>query len=131
MSSADECLSSESPSEKRFVRRTSLSSSIFSFRPAGRAGRTQPGECYRLFTRCHERLFFLDFPQAEMVTSRLDNIYLQGKLLNITDVKSFLQDALDPPSSEAVEHAERFLVDIGALLVENNQLTPMGRILAQ
>lgn len=66
-----------------------------------------------------------------MVTSRLDNIYLQGKLLNITDVKSFLQDALDPPSTEAVEHAERFLVDIGALLVENNQLTPMGRILAQ
>ncbi|CAF3293837.1 unnamed protein product, partial [Rotaria sp. Silwood2] len=42
----------------------------------GRAGRTQPGECYRLFTRCNERLSFVNFPQAEMITSRLDNIYL-------------------------------------------------------
>lgn len=66
-----------------------------------------------------------------MVTSRLDNIYLQAKLLNITDVKAFLQDALDPPSSEAIEHAERFLYDIGALVSHTNELTPMGRILAQ
>jgi len=97
----------------------------------GRAGRTQPGECYRLFTRCNQRLFFTDFPQSEMITSRLDNIYLQAKLLNITSVKTFLQDALDPPSIEAVEHAEKFLYDIGALNSVTNQLTPIGRILAQ
>lgn len=97
----------------------------------GRAGRTQPGECYRLFTRCNQRLFFADFPQSEMITSRLDNIYLQAKLLNITNVKAFLQDALDPPSFEAVEHAEKFLYDIGALNSSTNQLTPIGRILAQ
>lgn len=97
----------------------------------GRAGRTQPGECYRLFTRCHERLFFVDFSPAEMITSRLDNIYLQAKLLNIHDVKSFLQDALDPPSTEAIEHAEKFLYDIGGLSFPSNELTPTGRILAQ
>lgn len=97
----------------------------------GRAGRTQPGECYRLFTRCNQRLFFEDFLQSEMVTSRLDNIYLQAKLLNISNVKTFLQDALDPPSAEAIEHAEKFLYDIGALTSATNQLTPIGRILAQ
>ncbi|CAF1151787.1 unnamed protein product [Adineta steineri] len=96
----------------------------------GRAGRTQPGECYRLFTRCNERLSFIDFPQAEMITSRLDNIYLQAKLFDITDVKTFLQDALDPPSIEAIEHAEKFLYDIGALISNTNELTSMGRILA-
>jgi HrpA-like RNA helicase len=66
-----------------------------------------------------------------MITSRLDNIYLQAKLLNITNVKTFLQDALDPPSVEAIEHAEKFLYDIGALISNTNELTPMGRILAQ
>ncbi|CAF2507968.1 unnamed protein product [Rotaria sp. Silwood2] len=96
----------------------------------GRAGRTQPGECYRLFTRCSERLSFVDFPQAEMITSRLDNIYLQAKLLNVNDIKMFLQDALDPPSIEAIEHAEKFLCDIGALVFETNQLTPIGKIVA-
>ncbi|CAF3331421.1 unnamed protein product [Rotaria sp. Silwood1] len=96
----------------------------------GRAGRTQPGECYRLFTRCNERLSFVDFPQAEMITSRLDNIYLQAKLLNVDNIKVFLQDALDPPSIEAIEHAEKFLCDIGALISETNQLTPIGKILA-
>ncbi|UJR24999.1 hypothetical protein I4U23_006360 [Adineta vaga] len=96
----------------------------------GRAGRTQPGECYRLFTRCNERLSFIDFPQSEMITSRLDNIYLQAKLLNILDVKTFLQDALDPPSIEAIEHAEKFLYDIGALISDTNELTPIGKILA-
>ena len=41
----------------------------------GRAGRTQPSECYRLFTRCHECLFFADCSPPEMITSHLDNIY--------------------------------------------------------
>ena len=66
-----------------------------------------------------------------MITSRLDNIYLHAKLLNVDNVKSFLQDALDPPSIEAIEHAENFLYDIGALLSDTNQLTPIGKILAQ
>ncbi|CAF0793937.1 unnamed protein product [Adineta ricciae] len=96
----------------------------------GRAGRTQPGECFRLFTRCNQRMSFIDFPLAEMITSRLDNIYLQAKLLNIKAVKTFLQDALDPPSAEAIEHAEQFLYDIGALISPTNELTPIGRILA-
>lgn len=98
---------------------------------SGRAGRTQPGECFRLFTRCNQRMSFIDFPLAEMITSRLDNIYLQAKLLNIKDVKTFLQEALDPPSTEAIEHAEKFLYDIGALVSPTNELTPIGRILAQ
>jgi ATP-dependent RNA helicase DHX57 len=66
-----------------------------------------------------------------MITSRLDNIYLQAKLLNINNVKAFLQEALDPPSIEAIEHAEKFLYDIGALISDTNELTPIGRILAQ
>ncbi len=66
-----------------------------------------------------------------MITSRLDNIYLQAKLLNINNVKTFLQDALDPPSIEAIEHAEKFLYDLGALTSDTNELTPIGRILAQ
>ena len=66
-----------------------------------------------------------------MITSRLDNIYLQAKLLSVNNVKTFLQDALDPPSVEAIEHAEQFLYDIGALVPPTNELTPFGRILAQ
>lgn len=41
----------------------------------GRAGRTQPSECDRLFPRCHGCLFLVDFSPAELITSRLDNIY--------------------------------------------------------
>ncbi|CAF3761462.1 unnamed protein product [Rotaria sp. Silwood1] len=72
------------------------------------AGRTQSGECCRLFTRCNQRLSFVDFPQADMITSSLDNIYLQGKLLNVNNVKTFLQDALYPSSIEAIEHAVQY-----------------------
>ena len=104
---------------------------MFTNSNAGRAGRTQPGECYRLFTRCNERLSFPDFPQAEMISSRLDKIYLQAKLLKIDNVKLFLQEALDPPSIEGIEHAETFLVDIDALVSKDGDLTALGRILAQ
>ncbi|CAF4932000.1 unnamed protein product [Rotaria sp. Silwood1] len=72
------------------------------------AGRTQSGECCRLFTRCNQRLSFVDFPQADMITSSLDNIYLQGKLLNVNNVKRFLEDALYPSSIEAIEHAVQY-----------------------
>ncbi|CAF1179044.1 unnamed protein product [Rotaria sordida] len=98
---------------------------------ARRADRTQSGECYRLFTRCNQRLSFVDFPQGEMITSRLDKIYLQGKLLNVNNVKTFLQNALYPPSIEPIQHAEQFLYDIGAFISHTNQLTPIGKILPQ
>ncbi|CAF4699235.1 unnamed protein product, partial [Rotaria sp. Silwood2] len=94
-----------------------------------RAGRTQLGECYRFFTRCNERLSFVDFPQGEIIRSRLDNIYLQGKLLNINNVKIYPQDAIDPPSIEAIEHDEKFLYDIGPLLSPTNELILIGKIL--
>ena len=51
--------------------------------------------------------------------------------MTLYNIKTFLQDALDPPSIEAIEHAEKFLYDIGALVFDTNQLTPIGRILAQ
>lgn len=66
-----------------------------------------------------------------MITTRLDQIYLQAKLLKISDVENFLRDALDPPTKEAIVHAEDFLVELDAITNDRLQLTALGRILAQ
>ncbi len=62
---------------------------------AGRAGRTQPGKCFRLYT---EKAFKKDLqPQTypEILRSNLGSVVLQLKKLGIDDLVHF--DFMDPP----------------------------------
>ena len=57
----------------------------------GRAGRTQPGECYKLYTRRQEANSMPRFGVPEMLRTPLESLFLQVKAMDETvDVHAFL-----------------------------------------
>ncbi|XP_051950841.1 probable ATP-dependent RNA helicase DHX37 [Xyrauchen texanus] len=108
---------------------------------AGRAGRTDPGHCYRLYSSAVFGDFSL-FSEAEITRRPVDDLVLQMKDLNIEKVVNFPFPT--PPSSEALISAEQLLISLGALeeplrrgrLGEMERarlscpITPLGRAMA-
>ena len=89
---------------------------------SGRAGRTAPGTCRRLWTESAH----LDRPERntpEIQRSDLAEVVLLLHSLGIRRAVGF--DWLDRPDPVAVERAEKLLHTLGAL--ENERLTPVGR----
>jgi ATP-dependent helicase HrpB len=79
---------------------------------AGRAGRTAPGHCLRLWTEREH----LDRAQQELPeVKRLDlaEIVLTLKASGVEEIGSFRW--LEPPDPQALARAEQLLVDLGAL----------------
>lgn len=96
----------------------------------GRAGRTQPGQCYKLYTRRTENNSMPRFPVPEILRTPLEALFLQVKAMNEeTDVKAFLSRAIDPPKLDAIDAAWQTLLDLGAVESEKHtsKLTAMGR----
>lgn len=79
---------------------------------AGRAGRTEPGHCYRLYSSAVFSDFSL-FSEAEITRRPVEDLVLQMKDLNIDKVVNFPFPT--PPSMEALVAAEQLLVSLGAL----------------
>ncbi|BBM99413.1 pre-mRNA-splicing factor ATP-dependent RNA helicase DHX15/PRP43 [Marchantia polymorpha subsp. ruderalis] len=95
---------------------------------AGRAGRTQPGKCFRLYT---EKSFQNDLhPQTypEILRSNLANVVLTLKKLGIDDLVHF--DFMDPPAPETLMRALELLNYLGALDDDGN-LTSMGELMSE
>lgn len=94
---------------------------------AGRAGRTQPGKCYRLLTEdAFEGL--PANPLAEMQRIDISWAVLQLKALGIHDVLHF--DFLSPPSSDAMVFALELLYSLGAV-DDQCQVTALGAQMAE
>lgn len=88
----------------------------------GRAGRTAPGTCYRLYSEeDHEERE--DFQRPEIARSNLDHVVLTMKKIGINDVANF--DFIDPPKKEAIEQAIETLKTLNALDEEGN-ITEIG-----
>lgn len=95
----------------------------------GRAGRVQPGVCYRLYTSWRDSQ--LDAYQLpEMLRTRLETLILKIKILKLGSAEAFLQKAINPPSSEALHLSLQFLISLKALN-EDETLTPLGYHLAK
>ncbi|KAM7415920.1 hypothetical protein PAMA_018133 [Pampus argenteus] len=108
---------------------------------AGRAGRTEPGHCYRLYSSAVFGDFSL-FSEAEITRRPVEDLVLQMKDLNIDKVVNFPFPT--SPSAEALAAAEQLLVSLGALkepprtgsVKEMEQarlscpITPLGRAMA-
>ncbi|XP_024901298.1 probable ATP-dependent RNA helicase DHX37 isoform X2 [Pteropus alecto] len=79
---------------------------------AGRAGRTEPGHCYRLYSSA---VFsdFEQFPPPEITRRPVEDLILQMKALSIEKVINFPFPT--PPSVEALVAAEELLISLGAL----------------
>ncbi|KAL9256976.1 Pre-mRNA-splicing factor ATP-dependent RNA helicase DEAH7-like protein [Drosera capensis] len=91
---------------------------------AGRAGRTGPGTCYRLYTENAYLNEMLQSPVPEIQRTNLGNVVLLLKSLNIENLLDF--DFMDPPPQENILNSMYQLWVLGAL---NNVggLTDLGR----
>ncbi|XP_074666137.1 putative ATP-dependent RNA helicase DHX34 isoform X2 [Strix aluco] len=93
----------------------------------GRAGRTGPGVCYRLYAESDYDAF-APYPVPEIQRVALDALVLQLKSMKLGDPRDF--PFLEPPPASSLETALRYLQDQGAL-DEAEDLTPIGTLLAQ
>lgn len=100
----------------------------------GRAGRTRPGECWKLFSRTLESRKMLQDGQPEMVRVPLESVILHVLSMNKNDVTSYLRGALDPPSLASISSAIANLFEAGAIRrVKSSQhlaATALGRHLS-
>lgn len=80
---------------------------------AGRAGRTAPGHCYRLYSSAVFNDEFPKFSEPELQRKPVEDLVLQMKDLGIDRILNFPFPT--PPDQEAVRAAEKLLVQLGAL----------------
>ncbi|XP_020588625.1 probable pre-mRNA-splicing factor ATP-dependent RNA helicase DEAH4 isoform X2 [Phalaenopsis equestris] len=97
---------------------------------AGRAGRTRPGKCYRLYPSKVYHEEFLDATVPEIQRSSLAGSVLYLKSLNLPDIDILNFDFLDPPSRESLADALRQLYLIDAI-DEDGMITHVGRTMAE
>jgi len=82
---------------------------------AGRAGRTRPGKCYRLYTpTAHSNL--ADSTVPEIQRSNLAPVILQLKTLGIDNILRF--DYMTAPPAEIMTNA----LEVRSILPSNNKL---------
>lgn len=94
---------------------------------AGRAGRTQPGKCFRLYTEISFKKDLIEQTYPEILRSNLGSVVIQLKKLGIDDLVHF--DFMDPPAPETLMRALELLNYLGAL-DDEGELTQAGKIMA-
>lgn len=91
---------------------------------AGRAGRTAPGICVRLWTeREHAQRALQELPEVKRLD--LSEVVLTLKASGIDDVFAF--PWLEKPELKSLERAEMLLADLGAVGGEGKRITEVGR----
>ncbi|KAI5759599.1 DHX34 [Gulo gulo luscus] len=93
----------------------------------GRAGRTGPGVCFRLYAESDYDAF-APYPVPEIRRVALDALVLQMKSMSMGDPRTF--PFIEPPPPASLETAILYLRDQGAL-DSSEALTPIGSLLAQ
>lgn len=95
---------------------------------AGRAGRTGPGKCFRLFTEKAYQSEMQDFVYPEILRSNLGSVILNMKKLGIDDLIHF--DFVDPPSPQSLFSAMETLNYLAAIN-DDGDLTELGSMMAE
>ena len=91
---------------------------------AGRAGRTGPGKCFRLYTKYSYENEMNEETMPEIQRANLNSVVLLLKSMGIHDLVNF--DFLDPPSTDNLIRALEELYALGALN-DKGSLTKDGR----
>jgi ATP-dependent helicase HrpB len=91
---------------------------------SGRAGRTAPGHCLRLWT-AHEQHARRAQEVPEVKRLDLSEVILTLKAGGVSDLKTFRW--LEAPDARALERAETLLADLGAIDATTGAITALGR----
>lgn len=89
----------------------------------GRAGRTEPGVCYRLWDE-PQNLSLAPFSEPEIKAAGLSGLVLDCAEWGVADPATL--SWLDPPPAAALDAAREELTTLGALDT-GNRITPLGR----
>ncbi|KAL8708288.1 MAG: hypothetical protein Q9225_007622 [Loekoesia sp. 1 TL-2023] len=95
---------------------------------AGRAGRTRPGKCFRLYTEDAFRKELIETTYPEILRSNLASTVLDLKKLGIEDLVHF--DLMDPPAPETLMRALEELNYL-ACLDDDGELTALGNLASE
>ncbi|TGZ85008.1 P-loop containing nucleoside triphosphate hydrolase protein [Ascodesmis nigricans] len=95
---------------------------------AGRAGRTKPGKCFRLYTEGAFKKDLIEQTYPEILRSNLASTVLELKKLGIDDLVHF--DFMDPPAPETMMRALEELNYLACLDDEGN-LTALGKLASE
>lgn len=93
----------------------------------GRAGRTGPGVCYRIYSE-EEYKILEKYSTPELQRVPLDSSLLQMIAMGLPDARKF--PFIEPPPADSIENAILSLKDHGALM-DNEKITCIGRTLAR
>ena len=94
---------------------------------AGRAGRTGPGHCYRLYSSAVYERDFQEYAEPEILRMPVEGVVLQLKSMDIQHVVNFPFPT--PPDRQSLAKAEKLLTYIGAVS-PHGKITPVGRELS-
>ncbi|TWU78867.1 DEAH-box ATP-dependent RNA helicase prp43 [Metarhizium rileyi] len=95
---------------------------------AGRAGRTKPGKCFRLYTEKAFKKELIQQTYPEILRSNLANTVLELKKLGVEDLVHF--DLMDPPAPETMMRALEELNYL-ACLDDEGELTTLGSLASE
>jgi ATP-dependent RNA helicase DHX37/DHR1 len=94
---------------------------------AGRAGRTGPGHCYRLYSSALYESDFPEFTEPEILRTPIEGVVLQMKSMGLNNVINFPFPT--PPSRQGLVRAEKLLKNLSALNPDG-QVTEIGHRLS-
>ncbi|KAF7616549.1 P-loop containing nucleoside triphosphate hydrolase protein [Aspergillus flavus] len=94
---------------------------------AGRAGRTGPGHCYRLYSSAVYENEFAQYTEPEILRTPIEGVVLQMKSMGLHNVINFPFPT--PPSRQGLAKAEKLLKNLGAL-TSDGKVTQIGNRLS-
>lgn len=103
---------------------------------AGRAGRTGPGHCYRLYSSSVYSRYLDEFAIPEVLTRPLEDIVLAMKAMHVSNVTSFPFPTA--PEQSQINAAVRLLANLGCVDISrveeqggDGKITPLGAAVAK
>lgn len=90
---------------------------------SGRAGRTGPGHCYRLYSSAVYERDFEEFAEPEILRMPIEGVVLQLKAMNLQHVVNFPFPT--PPDRQSLASSEKLLAYLSAISPAG-QITPSG-----
>ncbi|QSL67113.1 hypothetical protein MERGE_001502 [Pneumocystis wakefieldiae] len=94
---------------------------------SGRAGRTGPGHCYRLYSSAFFDRQFLMYSKPEILRMPIEGVVLKMKSMNIDNILNFPFPT--PPEKNSLKKAIDLLMFLGAL-DKQHRITDLGKVMS-